>query len=441
MPFKIQVPDRKDRKAQIDTEIKSSTQKERFTYRNQSDLLPVVRLPIGLPIYRMKNFRTSVEQREYLRQANKNDNFFTNGEETASAQAAQHKILLQMSKDARGDIYGELEHVRAQSEPLLLTSHGVVVNGNRRLAAMRELYVQDSDLFKSFSYIDAIILPESAGPVEIDLIESELQMRPETKLEYDWIPRRLKLRYELYELKIDRAQIKEVYRFKRDSDINKELQQLDLVEEYLEFIGAPGHYKLAAQSEQIFKELQANVKDKPSEEAQRSRQVAFLLIKHAQDLSTRVYDYRNAFGKDVNKVLEQLAIENNIKLPEASSSDEANTVAEEDSDDPLAGMDKKPSRRYEPLTPLLKNSSKSKDVAEHIARIYDSIKEEQREDDKKRAGLKAAQDANRLLHSINLSESDPDTFASIMAQIEVIIGRAEKIKAEAEKLVKAKRKK
>jgi len=441
MPFKIQVIDRNDRKVQIDAEVKSSSQQERFTYRNQTKLLPVVQLPVDLPIYRMKNFRTSVEQREYIRQAGKNEKFFASGEETLSAQTAQHKILLQMSKDSRGDIYSELAHVGTQSEPLLLTSHGVVVNGNRRLAAMRELYTLDNNLYKSFGYIDAIILPESAGPKEIDLIESELQMRPETKLQYDWIPRRLKLRYELNDLKIDRAQIKEVYRFKRETDINKELQQLDLVDEYLQFIGAPGQYKLAEQSEQIFKELQATLKDKSPEEAQRSRQVAFLLIKHPQALGTRVYDYRNAFGKDLNRVLEQFAIENNIQLPEASPSDDTNIVAAEDSDDPLAGMNKKPSRRYAPLTPLLQNTPKSKDVAEHIARIYDSIKEEQKEEDKRKAGLKAAQDANRLLHSINLAESDPDTFPSIMAQLEVVITKAQKIKAEIEKTAKAKRKK
>lgn len=440
MPFKIQVVDRKDRKAQIDAEVKSSSRTERFTYRNRTETLPVIQLPLELPIYRMKNFRTSVEQLDYIRQAGKKANFFANGEETVSAQTAQHKILLQMSKDDRGDIYGELEHVAAQSEALLLTSHGVVVNGNRRLAAMRELYSQGSGLYKSFAYIDALILPESAGPKEIDLIESELQMRPETKLEYDWIPRRLKLRYELSDLKIDRALIKEVYRFKRESDINKELHQLDLVDEYLEFIGARGQYKLAEQSEQIFKELQASI-DKSPEEAQRSRQVAFLLIKHAQELKTRVYDYRNAFGKDLNRVLEQFALENNVKLPEASPSDETDAAAIEDSDDPLAGMDKKPSRRYEPLSPLLRNTSKSKNVAEHIARIYDSIKEEKKEEDKKRAGLKAAQDANRLLHSINLTEADPDTFSSIMAQLEVITSRAEKIKAEIQRMVKAKKRK
>lgn len=438
MPYEVHVVDQVDRKAQIDAQKKAKdVLKEDFTYKDKREQLPVVRLPIDLPIYSMANFRTRVEQQKYVHENKKNKNFFIKGEENQTAQAAQHKILLKMSKDTRGNIYREFEHVKRQTEPLLLTAYGVVVNGNRRLAAMRELYTEERESYASFSHVDAMILPESATLVEIDLIESRLQMVPETKLEYEWIPRRLKLRYERDELKIPLAQLKEVYRFRREADINTEVAQLDLVDEYLAFIDAPGEYELVDQGEQIFKELQSAVKGKPPNIAQRSRQVAFMLIKHPQVLNGRVYNYRNAFGKDLDKVLEQFAIENGIDLLEEVSPGEAKASSNEDEDDPLADLGEKVIDRYEPLKDVLQDNSKTKDIAQHIARIYDSIEQGQREEDVKRAALKSAQNANRLLHNIDLSESDPATFPSIATQLKAIIVIAKKLRNEIEQ-VKAK---
>ena len=75
-----------------------------------------------------------------------------------------------------------------QREPILITSTGVVVNGNRRLGAMRELMRQkDGSVDERFTNVRcAVLLPDTTRD-EIDDIEADLQARPQTKLDYDWI--------------------------------------------------------------------------------------------------------------------------------------------------------------------------------------------------------------------------------------------------------------
>src|ERR1700728_374145 len=64
--------------------------------------LPKVELPIDLPVYRMANGRTSIEQLDYLRREKRPGTFFTNGEENEEAQQVQHQILAELAK-AGGD--------------------------------------------------------------------------------------------------------------------------------------------------------------------------------------------------------------------------------------------------------------------------------------------------------------------------------------------------
>jgi hypothetical protein len=62
-----------------------------------------------------------------------------------------------------------------QREPGVVTRMGVLVNGNTRVVALRELRRR---------YIRLIVLPEDAGPQEIDRLELQLQMQREFKQDY-----------------------------------------------------------------------------------------------------------------------------------------------------------------------------------------------------------------------------------------------------------------
>ncbi len=279
MEIAYPVQDRHSRKAQIDAAKSTSQRKEQLTYRNQTVLLHVIRIPNALPIYRVNNTRTGVEQLEYIRLSHKPPTFFSAGEENDSTQAIQHKILLAMAKDNKGNIYHELEDFGKQTQPLLITAHGVVINGNRRLASMRDLHSR-GDSYRSFGHVDAMVLPEEATEIDIETIESELQEVPNTKLNYGWIERRLRLRYRVNVLKIPSADILAMYRFKSEEEKNKELQQLDLVDEYLDkYCGLPGAYKNVQHSEQFFGDLLSALKGRIGTKYDKTLMLAFPLIK------------------------------------------------------------------------------------------------------------------------------------------------------------------
>src|SRR5690349_17105689 len=113
-------------------------------FRNETKHLPVQQLALNVPIYRMANMRTNVDQAKYLTDRGLPNDFFKAGQENLSAQQAQHIFLFALSKDKDKDIYSRLQDEK-QGDPLVVTHRGVVVNGNRRLAAMRELYSDDPE--------------------------------------------------------------------------------------------------------------------------------------------------------------------------------------------------------------------------------------------------------------------------------------------------------
>lgn len=160
--------------------------------------LPVVEVELGLPLYRLANYRTQTEQLSHIRSRQLAAGFFRIGQENVTAQQAQHDILVSFAKLGSGEtiipIYNVLETGRQQSETLLITGDGVVVNGNRRLAAMRELYQADPQAYASFGSVRAKVLPPGLTAVEIKRIETRLQMTPQTLLPYDWVNEALAIR-------------------------------------------------------------------------------------------------------------------------------------------------------------------------------------------------------------------------------------------------------
>ena len=427
------ITDKTDRIAKIVAETEASKLNKATLFRGKMEELRSVRLEIDFPIYRMKNGRTQVEQYKYLEETGHSKDFFERGEENISAQQAQHMILLKLSKDSKGPIYQELEMIATQREPLMVTSDGVVLNGNRRLAAMRDLFDRNSRAYPGFSHVDAVILPKEANERDLELLEAELQMAPETKLQYGWIERRLKLRRHVEELKIPRDQIKETYRFKREGEINIELQQLKLAEEYLEkHLKKPFAYGELGQSEQIFKDLEKELRGKSGATAEIRRLVGYVLVKESRNLGSRVYNWKSIFGSDFEEILNRYAEEEGVGLKKPVS--EKPTVAVTDDDDPLDGLSDVEQSPYEPLRHIFEDQEKTKDTAKKLARVSESLNEEGKEEKTRQAALISIQKVHQTLCNIDLTGADPDTYERIKAQINSIVSVSNSLKDQLDKI-------
>ena len=68
-----------------------------ITFKNENRPFPVIKIPIGMPKYRLGNMRTKFLQLEYIRKHGHGDNFFKDDLENIEAQTAQHTLLKQLS--------------------------------------------------------------------------------------------------------------------------------------------------------------------------------------------------------------------------------------------------------------------------------------------------------------------------------------------------------
>ena len=425
MPIQIAVVDRIERARKIEAEVEHSEQTQRFTpFRDSSIELPVVRIPTEYLIYRMGNGRTAVEQMDYIARMDLPIDYFSTGEEDSSVQQVQHSILLRMSKDERASIYTELEHTGRQTERLLSTCTGVIVNGNRRLAAIREILQADPNSYRTFSHVDVMVLPKGTDESDIETIESELQLIPETKLNYGWIERRLKLRKHLHKLMMSPDIVRQMYRFRGVPDMNRELAQLLLAEEYLAFIGKPHAYREVHNNEEIFKRLQRAIDAADGDRLELRKKLAFALIMSSEDLEERLYNYSGAFGDDLDELLSRYTEESGLEdlLNRGDESTEPSSEV-----DVLSGIEPETDTSENLIEDVLDDEDKRKDAAKDLAGLHRRIRREKKEKKSLRAALDSSKDANSELHSIDLSSSDPATFEEISSQLKAIIVHCEQL--------------
>lgn len=423
--FEISITDQHERIATITSLCVEPVSMASIPYKNRLESFPVIRVPIELPIYRVRNGRIMVEELEYIHQRQLDSNYFKNGQENVSVQKVLHDILFKISRDAKGPIYQELEQVKLQKESLIVTHNGVVINGNRRLAAMRELYHDDPNKFASFSYIDVLVLPSTATETDIEMLEIELQLAPNTKLDYSWINRRLNMREQINDLGFTRDQIKAAYRFTREEEINTELQQLALAEEYLEtYLRSPYAYKEVSHSEQNFMDLQKALSGKSGEESEVRRLMGFLIVKESGNLGGRAYGYKDLYGKDFEKVVQKFAEEEGIQL-----NIEQNTTNEEpDEEENIWNvLYVEPQIPYTPIKEILSDLSKANETAVKLVDILDSVRRGGTEDKKKQDALKKAEAVLKMLSQIDITTSDPKTHTQILGQLKGAVNLANNI--------------
>lgn len=278
----------------IDQACKEAVKGSSFVhFRDRYRELPVVLLPIEGLLYRPENGRIISQLHARLDEMDVSPEAFIASQKESWVQNELHDLLLSLSRDERGPIYQELKTQAQQTEPLLITRDAVVVNGNRRLAAMRELYKLDAQAYAHFAQVRVAVLPKETTTADIEFVESALQLAPETKLAYTWINRRLKLRRQRDELKLPVKEIIASYRLPDKKAIQTELAELALAEEYLSnYCHAPAAYDLIEDAEALFKGLQSTLSEVDKVQAGKLwRWAGFAMIYARKQVGTKLLNY------------------------------------------------------------------------------------------------------------------------------------------------------
>lgn len=404
----------------------ASTEKETFhEYQNREHKLPLITLPLHVPIYRMANFRTRTAQQRYLRRENKDGSFFQ--QENEDAQAIQHLILVKFAEEERdrsiASIVGVLKDEK-QRQPLLITSLGVVVNGNRRLAAMRKLYGEDSSLHRAFSHVKCMVLPSTITEEEVIEIEVRLQMKRRTELPYNWIDEAIAIR----ELRDNGKSIKDlsVLMSKSKGDIDDAINALSEADLYLsDRCGTPGDYEAIDSAKELFFDMGSSLSSKQGEAQEMSRRFAWTIVEKRGKggVTGRTYNFNPMFGKKADEVAERLAERVGVEL-QTGADGEQETDDDFDIDIVEAGE-----ISYKPLISLFDDPTTREQLGDELLEVWDSIIEADKGKKRAQQPLNLIQQANSKLAEVDLTEAAPNSFLAIEKQLDAIESSVARLRA------------
>lgn len=314
---------------------KKLSHKESFKIKNKWVACPIVLMDINVPIYHLNNGRTRDAQRSYVKRNSHKDNYFEKGLENTQQQRIQHKILFELSQDSTANIFRELKSsVKFREDaPLLIDSNGMLINGNRRMAAIRELYKSDVKKYDDFKRIPCAVIEQHLDDKTIKEIENFLQVIKENKQDYNWISLCMEIQDEKKRLGLENKQIG-VNMGKSESEIERYYNLITLIDNCLEQDHkTPGDYSVIKSQEQLWKNtIERAEKNKNKGEKDLIYKIARMISVNSGKFGDRDYKIASALQKKNNlkQVLDHLTSRySSIKLTKDKAKDE---------NDPLRGL-------------------------------------------------------------------------------------------------------
>lgn len=223
-------------------------------FQEHHQYMPIYRVPIDLPRYRLNNMRTMALQHECVQLESLPFDFFSADPESDNVHLKQHSLLSKLTSEAGLDDRFENPTVK-QNEPLIITHEGFVANGNRRLTAWRNLYDQDPQTYAHYSHVDVIILP-SCNERDIVRLEAKLQLEKDIRGPYGWATTAIGLRSAVNPpFDMTHREAASLYAVDKVSDVQKRIDELEYAEDYLETRNLRNMYSHIADKEFAFKRM------------------------------------------------------------------------------------------------------------------------------------------------------------------------------------------
>ena len=307
--YGLALPARRKRISELTEDAKqTATAQHRIeNFKGNVVSLPIIRMEINLPKYRIANGRTSSAQQEWITLHNLTEGFFSDGDpELYKIQEAQHKILSGMVGEE--GLYEKFKDVsNRQVEPLLLNEAGFVVNGNRRLCCWRTLFHGDSSKYTHFSHVDVVVLPRCEDK-ELDALEARLQIEREIRSDYSWHAEANMLGEKQKLYGYTTTELAKLYG-KSKKEVEELFEIRELGSDYLESRGKKNIWSLLSETEHTFKRLNKTMKEQATPaDKEVLKQLAFTYIDDPDAAGERLYTFIPKMGKNLPKLKEKLKI-------------------------------------------------------------------------------------------------------------------------------------
>ena len=345
----------------------------RVVFQGINQDLPIIRIPIDLPKYRLVNGRTASLQVEHLSlNTDLRSDMFTGDPEMWDAQEVQHELLLKLDRLSDLDSFFE-DSANKQVDPLLLDEEGFVVNGNRRLSMWRELLHDDPEKYAHFEHIEVVVLPH-ATEKDINRLEAQLQIEKDIRADYSWDAQANMMiaKMERYDIKAE--ELCKLYKMK-DSEFAQLLDMRAYAEEYLRSRDMANRWSEVSGQEHTFQRL-AQSRSKLSGVGRKEifKEAAFALIDDPTAVG-RLYIAIPELATNLDKVVERLTNELELEtaMPDDGLDDLFGGGEDDEADAEQAG-----------LIQALKNPAQREQAREAIGEVLET--ERQVKKDVKKAG-------------------------------------------------------
>lgn len=231
----------KDTRTQKIAQIVKTAQpygKQSIFWRGTPTPMDVFQIPLEYLVYNKYNGRILSRTKTLQKQGRSVDPETEEGKKTIEG-------LLWDSKKSKNEITKKDIYDKGQLKVGIITSDGIVIDGNRRLMLLNKIKPK-------YSHFNAIVLPVALedDPIEVEKLETTYQMGEDEKQGYNPIEKYLKAK-EIYKKLIEQhthdESIKEIAEWmgEEKSVIEDWLGVVKIIDDYLEYLQYDGIYAMA----------------------------------------------------------------------------------------------------------------------------------------------------------------------------------------------------
>jgi hypothetical protein len=205
-----------------------------ISLQGQKIILKIYRLPIDLLFYNIRNGRFAAEYNDLV----KREGGVLQPEKKDDAKKIK-RLLLELDPHETKRTYDDIK-IRGQWNCGVITEDGYVIDGNRRMSIISKLF--DDTGLEKWKFMDVARLDRPISAEDLWKLEAGIQLGKDEIVRYGPINELLKLR-EGVEAGLSLKEIvKTLYGYEEEEEVQEKLDRLDLIEQYLRFMGVPKQY-------------------------------------------------------------------------------------------------------------------------------------------------------------------------------------------------------
>ena len=275
-----------------------------ISLKGSKKMLDIYKIPTTMLFYNIRNGRFAAEYEEIVKSEGGN----LNPEDEADAKKIR-QLLLDLNTGETQRTYNDLK-IRGQWNCGIITEDGYLIDGNRRKAIISKLYEDTGQ--REWKYLKVARLDRTITPEDLWALEAGIQLGKDEIVRYGPINELLKIREGIKAGMSKKSIVNTLYGYDKEDEIREKIDRLELIEQYLKFIGKPRMYSQVKQKAEHFINLQniikeCNDRNYDPDKIVKIKYVTFELIKeNIQHLEIR--KIRQMVEKDLTDAIDEIEV-------------------------------------------------------------------------------------------------------------------------------------